>query len=341
MMKTSSNHFPNFCAPRVLLQSLILGQLLVFVLLLSPLNKQLYQWENFALVSLFVQWLLLSSLGLLCSLKSLFAKLSLLYATLSSYVILLLNTVLVTEITWYFFMISPFNEQHQHFIFLLRTVGISAIISAILLRYLYVHQQAKLLYEAEASARLQALQARINPHFLFNSMNTIAELIVAKPQAAEQAVEDLADLFRATLNQNKRVTVGEELQLCQQYLSIENLRLQQRLQVEWVIDLLPKNALMPILCLQPLLENAIHYAIQPQIHGGTIHITGMTDNNNIRISVENKQTEKTEHPPHQGMHIALDNIRQRLQVYYGQQGRVEIKQDRERYQVSLCFPLAY
>jgi two-component system sensor histidine kinase AlgZ len=224
---------------------------------------------------------------------------------------------------------------------LLRILGISALLSAVFLHYWSVYQQAKRLAQAEAQARLQALQARINPHFLFNSMNTIAALIADKPRLAEQAVEDLADLFRATLQTGqKRVTLAQELALCRQYLRIESLRLQQRLRVEWWVDLLPTDALVPILSLQPLLENAIRHGVQTHVAGGVIRIVGIADEHGIKIDVENALP-KPQQLPSDGVHMALDNIRQRLQWYYGARGRLEVKQDGEKYQVSLCFPIEY
>src|SRR5690606_31316183 len=150
--------------------------------------------------------------------------------------------------------------------FVLRSLGVAGIVAAVALRYLYMQHEWKRRLESESAARIEALQARIRPHFLFNSLNTIAAMIEAAPKAAEAAVEDLADLFRAALAANSRlVPLCDELALARGYLALEHLRLGERLQVEWDVDTLPVDALVPPLTLQPLLENAVYHGIEPRV----------------------------------------------------------------------------
>lgn len=135
-----------------------------------------------------------------------------------------------------------------HLEFLLRNIAIAAIVSALAFRYFYVQLQWRLNLESEAEARIQALQSGIRPHFLFNSMNIIANFIRSQPALAEQVVEGLADLFRVSLGDTRvPVTLERELEVCHEYLRIEQLRLGERLSIEWCIDSLPADALVPAL----------------------------------------------------------------------------------------------
>ena len=144
-------------------------------------------------------------------------------------------------------------------------LGIGAIIGALALRYFYVTGEWRRNVELQAQARVRALQARIRPHFLFNSMNTIAALTRSDPARAEEAVEDLADLFRANLNEKRSsITLKEELEVARIYQRIEQLRLGDRLHVIWDVADLPMRAQVPGLLMQPLLENAIYHGIEPR-----------------------------------------------------------------------------
>jgi len=255
-----------------------------------------------------------------------------------SFAVIFIFTLFLSELAD-FLLTEPQHREHaaQHHLFLLRNFAISMIVSGIILRYFYLQYFWKKTTESNASARFQALQSRIRPHFLFNSLNTIASLIRLNPNKAERAVEDLADLFRASLKDvNHRVTLKEELMLCYQYLNIEKLRLEERLQVVWQIDNLPTDALIPALSVQPLLENAVYYGIHPLLNGGTIHITGVFDGKFIRIDIENPLVDQL--PPSQGNQIAQKNISERLQLYYGAQAKFTINTNNNIYCVSLQFP---
>jgi two-component system sensor histidine kinase AlgZ len=191
--------------------------------------------------------------------------------------------------------------------------------------------------EMQATARVHALQARIRPHFLFNSMNTIASLTRSNPAVAEQAVQDLADLFRANLSDKRdTITLEEECEVARTYQRIEELRLGSRLRVEWKIDSLPRQALVPGLMLQPLLENAIYHGIEPQPQGGTVTVTGELAGGLITIVVRNPvgdhQNER------EGNRLALANIRERLGLLYGERGLVKSGRFDAEYIVTLRFP---
>ena len=232
---------------------------------------------------------------------------------------------------------NHYDQMVEHLLFLWRNLGVSAIVTAIVLRYFYMQHDWRKQTRAHAHARLQALQACIHPHFLFNTLNTIASLLRFDPDRAESAVEDLAELFRASFRDVQRlITIQDEIDICQQYLRIEGLRLDQRLQVAWQIDNLPRDALIPPLCLQPLLENAVYYGIQPLPEGGVITITSVRDGNQLTIEIENPCVADIQKS--RGLGIAQDNVRERLKVYFGGQGKLTIYQESNCYRASLRIP---
>jgi two-component system sensor histidine kinase AlgZ len=261
---------------------------------------------------------------------------------------MLLNTALLSELALWLgtaFAGGGFTSTlfpSEHWSFLLRNCGIALIVTALLLRYFFVTHQWQKHLRAEAQSRIQALQARIRPHFLFNSMNTIAALTRSDPQRAEEAVEDLADLFRATLrDSHSPLRLKEELELTRIYQRIEALRLGNRLAVTWDVAELPMRAFVPGLTVQPLLENAIYHGIEPLESGGTVTVAGRVVDGEIELVVTNPVA-----PPRAGgeervgNRIALDNIRQRLDLAYGGRGSLTVDQQPDRYSVTVRFPYA-
>jgi two-component system, LytTR family, sensor histidine kinase AlgZ len=191
---------------------------------------------------------------------------------------------------------------------------------------------------AEARSRIEALQARIRPHFLFNSLNTIAALTRSDAQRAEEAVEDLADLFRATLrDSHSPLRLKEEFELTRVYQRIEELRLGERLKVRWDVADLPMRAFVPGLTIQPLLENAIYHGIEPRAEGGVVTVTGEFNKGMITIVVRNPV------PPanltvRDGNRLALANIKERLELMYGERATVKAGRFDDQYIVTLRFP---
>jgi two-component system sensor histidine kinase AlgZ len=233
----------------------------------------------------------------------------------------------------------PNLSDGDHDIFLLRSLTISTVVAAIVLRYLYVQFQWRQKHKAEATARIQALQARIRPHFLFNSMNTIAALTRSDPVAAESAIEDLSDLFRASLNNsNGQTMLGDELKLARRYLNIESLRLGERLAVNWDMGDVSMQHAVPPLILQPLLENAIYHGIEPLPAGGTITVTGRENAQGLTITISNPVATGGRASQHKGNQIAQENIRQRLQIAYGSEAGLENRQHEGTHSVVLTIP---
>ncbi|MCK5716687.1 MAG: histidine kinase [Thiomargarita sp.] len=338
---------PNFCDVYPVFVGILVTELLAFVLILTPLSQTGYDWIyivnkdiflDLAMVSLFLLWVTLTSMSVFCVVRPwlCYVKNDLIVAFLS-YLIILLMTFIVSECAWHLNLAISSPLLIHHWLFVGRNVGMSAIISAIALRYFYIQYYWKKEVEANANSRAQALQARIRPHFLFNCMNTIASLIRFQPKKAEQVVEEFADLFRASLSDSKMcVTFQEEVTLCRQYLDIETVRIGERLQVIWHIESIPKDALLPQLSLQPLLENAVYHGIQPLAEGGTIVITGKFEGHTIQIDIENPLAETLS--PHQGNRIAQENIQERLLILYGSEGALNIQRYANTYHVTLIFP---
>lgn len=337
-----SSFLPNFCSADVLFVVVLSAELLSIVLSLAlPIYSRDILFD-LAMNSLFVQWISLSCVGLLCLFRKYFATLSERRAATISYIMILLVAFIISELAWWSLYVYPNTivpTRDLHGLFLIRSMGVSAIVGAIVLRYLYVQHQWRKNIEATATSRYQALQSRIRPHFLFNCMNTIASLTRKAPELAEQSVEDLADLFRASLLEPTELyKISEEWKLCHHYLRIEGHRLGDRLHIDWDIDTLPDDALLPPLSLQPLLENAIYHGIERLPEGGTILISGKFNNNKLNINFTNPVPPANIEDTHKGNKHAQENIRQRLVTIYGVDSDLDISNTGNQYNVKLTVP---
>ncbi len=216
-----------------------------------------------------------------------------------------------------------------------RAVLLALIAAALVLYYFHLMQRAY--SPAIAEARLQALQARIRPHFLFNSINAVLSLIRSQPKRAETALEDLSDLFRVLMGDNRElVPLSQEIALCKQYLNIEKLRLDERLQLDWHIDESTLGALIPPLILQPLLENAVYHGIEPMENGGKIMIDISSKHQDLLIDISNPYAPEKDH--HSGNKMALKNIKERLQLHFDLEASLVTHQQGGRYHVFIRMP---
>ncbi len=333
---------PDFCAMRAVFGVVVIAQLLAFVLVLAGRGDFADPWLGLSLVSLFVQWVALTSAALLCLLRRRLAVAGNRAAAALSYGMLLAVTALISEIAYRLFMPDQAGDPHTlggHAEFVFRNLAIVAIVAALVLRYFYVQFQWKRNLEAESESRLEALQARIRPHFLFNSMNTIASLTRSDPALAEQVVEDLADLFRVTLAEVRRlVALQDEIEHVRRYLNIEKLRLGERLGVDWALQDPPPALHLPALTLQPLLENAIYHGIEPLPAGGTIRVEGRAHEGEYRIAISNPRPRGSAEAT-RGSRMALDNVRQRLAAAFGGVDRMRVEEGDDQFKVELRVPL--
>jgi two-component system sensor histidine kinase AlgZ len=211
-------------------------------------------------------------------------------------------------------------------------------LSAVGVLFLYFRLRAKALSPAIAESRLQALQARIRPHFLFNSINAVLSLVRSDPKRAETALLDMADLFRVLMRDNRElVPLADELELCRQYLELEKLRLSERLTVEWHLNNMPADALVPPLVLQPLLENAVYHGIEPSSAPGVVSINIFCKGGDVHAILRNPyQSDGGSH--HSGNKMALGNIRERLQLHFDAEGTLESRVRDSTYEVHLRMP---
>ncbi len=299
---------PDFCEARAVLAIVLIAALLAIVLALARQTVHGAFWIDLARTSAYLLWTGLACAAVLCKARPRLAGKPLRTAVLGA-LGLMVGTVA------------------------------AAIVGSLTLRYFYVTSEWRRSVELEARSRIRALQARIRPHFLFNSLNTVASLTRSDPARAEEAIEDLADLFRVSLSDARaQISLREELEVARIYQRIEQLRLGDRLQVRWKVADLPADAIVPSLLLQPLLENAIGHGIEPLPEGGTVLVEGSSDGEQVTLRISNPVS-ATAKAVRSGNRMALDNIRQRLELAFPGRASVTVDDGGERYQVTLQFPL--
>ncbi len=341
------NHFrlPDLCSPLAVFGVVLASQLLALLLTLAGQPGWFAFYSHLSQAALLLLWIGLIAAALLCRLRQWLTRFAVPEGSVVAYLIVMACVTVVSETAFWlgrYLGAGPDTGggwfPADHWSFLTRNLAIATLVMAPLLRYFYVSQQWQRNVRREAESRLNALQARIRPHFLFNSMNTIASLTRSNPVAAEQAVEDLADLFRASLRDGRQlIPLHEELEIARVYERMEQHRLGPRLQVDWQIGTLPVTAEIPGLTIQPLLENAIYHGIEPSPQPGIITVSGEADGKLIRIAVTNPLPPAglTSRPGHG---LALDNIRERLELAFGQDGTLAVLAGPDRYTVTVTFP---
>lgn len=337
--KTNQAFLPDFCAAGTVLVILLVAELVAIVLTLAAATPATFLTE-LSKMSMLVLWLALLGTAVLCRIRPWAERQGKTQAFIICFVVLEGLALLLAELSYR--LTLKFGQaliiDDSHSIFLMRTIAISTIVIALAMRYLYVSSEWRRSIVLEAQARVSALQALIRPHFLFNSMNTIASLTRSDPKQAEEAVEDLADLLRANLGGPKdRTSLKEELEVAAIYQRIEKLRLGDRLTVRWDIRNLPMRALIPSLTIQPLLENAIYHGIELLPEGGEVIVRGERIDDFLHIDITNPiaagPTGKKS-----GNKMALSNIRQRFELAYGSNATVDLEETESDYCVRLRFP---
>lgn len=336
-----TNLLADFCSARAVLLVAVSMVLLAIVMLLVPGQRLAATFDSLGVLAMFLQWLGMMCLVVLCLLSPLLKRLSLTVNAVATFLIIQFMTLLVSEVAFQLTHYYPFLQglaPAEHRDFLLRNLAISIIISGVVLRYMYLQRQLYIRTRAESQARIQALQARIRPHFLFNSMNTIAALAHIDADAAEQAVMNLSEIYRATLKSDDALTtLAHEIDLTRHYLAVEQLRLGDRLQLDWQIDEMVLQSRIPGLTLQPLVENAVYHGIEPRDGGGVIEIY-VQAKQGVEITIRNPLPNRDDITQQRGNQMALKNIRERLDIAYGKKADLMSSQDDSHYQVVLCLP---
>lgn len=343
----------DLCNSQSVFLLVLVAELLALALTISASSGlQHFNWGKLGLISVQIQWVVLFSAIALCRLRFWLGRQNPVRAGCVSYA-LVLGITLVLSIAgqWIIYGLSDLALVADYeFEFdawqLLNNMVIAAIMAGILLRYLYLQQQLRNQQQAEMQSRIQALQSRIRPHFLFNSMNSIASLIATDPNTAERVVEDLSELFRASLAEPSLIPLERELGLCKHYLDIEQLRLGKRLQVDWQIGDCNKNLKIPSLMLQPLVENAIFHGIEPMPRGGKITIRVSQNDKQLSIVISNpyllvKKNQPNREPAQRHNRMALDNIRRRLTAHFGAAARLSSSAENGVFTTYIFCPLTH
>jgi len=271
----------------VILWVMLAGEALAIILTLAP-EQVGSRWVYFGLASLLVQWVFLCSLGTLYLLRRWLMPLPpLVIAHCALGVLALVNAVVCSIAWWQLRDVWLTNNQVNWHWGLLHLTGIVLTFGLIGLAAFQSHWRSQQAERAVLLAEQAALRARINPHFLFNTLNTGAALVHQQPEAAEQLLLDLADLFRAALQKTGLIPLREELQLAQQYLEIERLRFGERLKIKWMLPASLPKVQVPALSVQPLVENAIHHGVEPSATGCILHLKVIADAKQLQIVVSN------------------------------------------------------
>ena len=324
----SSDSLPDFRNLGVAVRILLLGNIAGFAAALIQSRDTVQLAQQFAELAAVLEPVLLLSLVSLYALSKWLSRLpyawgiAIVMLLVAAWTALVLNASMVLgEAT------TPFGVA--------RAWILCALLTAFLIAYFFWRKRAY--SPALTDARLQALQARIRPHFLFNSLNAVLSLIRSDPKRAEEALEDLAELFRALMQDNRRLTtLADELALCRQYLNLEQLRLGERLQVDWDVQTMPDDALVPQLLLQPLVENAIYHGIEPGLEPGTVLIRISRDKDRVRLLLSNPY-----HPDHQhraGNRMALANIRERLALHFDVEASFATEVVGDKFEIRMVLP---
>ena len=323
-----NSRLPNLHNLGIHLRILLIVNLLA-VMAAILLSKQLSEFlPLLAQLSALVQPILLLSMLGLYALYPLLDKLKYWQGIAAIILLEIAFTRLIYMLINHFFAFNANSEAY-------RACLLTAMVAGIVLYYFYLQERAY--SPAITEARLQALQARIRPHFLFNSINAVLSLIRSQPARAETALEDMADLFRVLMSENRDlVPLAQELSLCHQYLDLEKLRLEDRLKITWQIEDMPSDAMIPPLILQPLLENAVYHGIEPMPEGGEIIVKIYTKHKELSIIINNPYA--PENDRHAGNKMALKNIKERLKLHFDLESSIKTNVKSNRYEVHIRIP---
>ena len=325
---------PAFCTARVILITLALGVALSLLLSLVP-NLGAERWSRFGTTLWLITWIALVTVALLCASRRWLQRLPL--AALLSVVVLLLLAMTAASSAAAFSVLHSIGWESQETVtrFVLHNLAIALVVGLLGIWVFSLHLTNARQINAAAQAELSALHARIRPHFLFNSLNTVAELIHERPEAAEQAVLDLSRVFRAALAADEQVSLAEEVELARRYLDLEQWRLGDRLHVDWQLPEPLPDIRLPVLTLQPLVENAVRHSVERQQAAGPIRIECQPGNRSISLVIENDLLPGENR---EGNGMALANIADRLALVFGEAASLRAGPVDGRFRVKLVIP---
>ncbi len=325
---------PNFRNLGISLRLLLLGNGMALITAIFQAYGWLDVLSKFMQISTLFTPVLLTSLLLLWLGQPWLNKLAYWHGVLTTNMIVAASTLLIYHFGGELFY--PLQSEDIYFQ-LFRQALFGVLMCSLLL--MYFRLRARVLSHALHDARLQVLRARIRPHFLYNTINAVLGIVRTQPKLAETALEDMADLFRmAMTDEQDLVPLHREVQLCKQYLALEQLRMGDRLSVDWQIQDMPDDVQIPALLLQPLLENAVYHGIEPLMPGGCIHVLLRRQGGALQIVVENPCTVRSDARPHVGNKIALQNIRERLDLLFDAEASYQVTCEPDCYRVEISMP---
>lgn len=336
---TSSGFVPNLCTGNAILLFYI-GSVLLS-LLVEFIQRPLIQFDlvHFLIYAFIMALIVFSTVATLCLSRVIINQWSHTITALFCFAVVVFYSLFFNAGIIFFFNILDPGETPLFA--LARWFLVTAIIGGVLIRFLYLqwyighHKRVQLEHE------IAALQARIRPHFLFNSLNSISSLVMLDPDKAEDAISDLADLFRASLSKDHESLISEEVEVCKRYLRIEKLRLDKRLEENWYIDDELLDAKMPHLLMQPLIENAIYHGVQLIPEGGTLTVAITKKDGKVEILVSNPLPKDVPEYKKHSNNMAVKNIRMRLRVLFGSRADFSVLKTDERYTAIIHYPCVY
>ncbi len=314
------------------------GEALAVVLALAPgaFGERL---SYFGIASFAIQWIALMSLAMLYLMRRWLAGVGPVLVTQIALAALLLSTWLVIGLAWLFLqdLLAP-GEGWR--VFAMRLTAIALTVGLLGLAAFQNHWRTRQLAVRAKQAELEALQARIHPHFLFNTLNTGVALVHARPQEAERLLLDLSDLFRAALAGPAEISLAEELALARRYLEIESLRFGERLEVRWELPSDPTDVpdiMLPTLSIQPLVENAIKHGVEPDVSGGHVVVGVRSAGGATVVTVRNSLPSSS--PLFSNGHkVGLSAVRARIEALTGGVGTVETGAQGSEFVATLTLP---
>lgn len=332
----SSNPLETLWRPTALITVMLAGEALALVLALAPAGSD-DRLVRFGLASLGIQWIALGTLAVLYLFRRWLGKLPAQVAAWVCLGLLLAMTAVIASAAWWMLEMS-LDPASSGGLFVARLLAMALVVGLLALVAFQNYARARHLLVRAKQLELEALQARIRPHFLFNTLNTGAALVHARPDEAERVLLDLADLFRAALRGPELIPLAEEIELTRRYLEIESLRFGPRLQVRWDLPEHLPDANVPSLSLQPLAENAIRHGIERLPGGGSVdirleHVPGW-----VRIHVENDMPADGSSAT-QGHRIGLNSARERVRAFSEGRGDVETRLVDGRHIATMTLPL--
>ena len=335
------NYFiPDLCRGQGLLGLLVIAGLFAVLMTLMRTGISAFDFLLLAKVALQVFWIALLSAVFLCQARRFLNHLPLREIALINFSLILLAAAICAAVAQLSSSYLLDGIWQIDYLWIINTVVIAAIPAGAILRLFYFQHQLRQQQGASQQARIEALQSKIRPHFLFNSMNSLASLISTDPDKAEETLENLCDLFRYALHDGTEgVSLQLEVDACKKYLQIEKLRLAERLQYDWDIDVDMGNISVPALLLQPLIENAVFHGIQPARKGGYLKIRIYRDGEWVCIdlvnSLETNGEQRFQKPA--GHNMAINNLRHRLDAFFNQQADLQETVKQNHYHTRMRF----